>query len=522
MFKKSKIIALLLSVLMLISIWAPAFAAAAPSENIPILRIHGDSDIYFIGDDGKKHSLYSDGDYAKAIAKAALPYAMLGDWDTWCEKAWEQLKPAYKHIKPDENGNIPPESWDEDKIPVEEYTYCDTYEVSEAYELFPDMRISPMDEADYIHDVIEKIKSETGHDKIILIGQCLGNAYMMAYLQKYEAQNNYSGIESILISTTSANGLDREDRLFSGTIEFEPESFYRAMHKYNSFGSDLADGVFLELIIDTLEILYRTKNGPKVTVDLVRDVYNKIKDGFLGKMLQEHYARCGGFVAQVLDHYEEYRDYIFPTDEDKEFYAVQLAKFDDYYYNIGSRQKEIIGRIRDAGINVSCLVEYGFQSKYPSAGVAALETTDGRVPVSRGSFGAIGRNIGDPFPEEYVTARAAEGTDQYISPDRMVDALPGLLPESTWYVKNAPHRFDNAIMALATAIVRTKNATVDLLEPQGFTRFMNYVDADTPLTPLKAVEPNDQPVITPKTKTFIGAIFHWYETFFRLIKTLIT
>ena len=521
MRKTSKLAALLLAVVLLLGVMYPAFAAEAPSENIPVLRIHGDSDIYFIGDDGETHSLYSDGEYIKAIVKAALPYALKGDWDTWGEKAWEQLKPAYKHIKPDAEGNIPPESWDEDKIPVEGYVYRDTYEVAEAYELFPDMRISPMDEADYIRDVIEKIKAETGHDKIILIGQCLGNAYMLAYLQKYEARNNYAGIESVLISTTSANGLDREDRLFSGTIEFEPESFYRAMHKYKGFGAGLADGLLVELIVDTVEIMYRTKKGPQVTIDYVEKIYNNIKDVFLAKILQEHYARCGGFVAQVTDHYEEYKDYVFPTEEDKEYYAVQIAKFDDYYYNIGSRQEEIINDIRDAGINVCCLVEYGFQSGYPTAGAAALETTDGRVAVSRGSFGAVGRNVGDPFPEEYVAQRAAEGTDEYISPDRMVDAMPGLLPETTWYIKNAPHRFDKAVMALATAIVRTPGADVELLEEQGFTRFMNYVDADTPLTPLQASEPNDQAPVSPNSKNMFDAFFRWLRTFFRLLGKLL-
>ena len=527
MRKITKITAFCLAFVLFVLTFGAAFAAGERAQNIPVLRIHGDSDIYFIGDDGERHTLYDDGEYVSAIVKAALPYAfpalVTGNWEKWSEKAWEQLQPAYTHIKPDAEGNVPPESWSEDKIPAEEYAFRDTRGVDEAYELFPDMRISPMDEADYIRDVIERIKAVTGHDKIILIGQCLGNAYMLAYLEKYEAPRNYAGIESVLISTTSANGLDREDRLFSGNIEFELESTYRTMHKFGYPGAlyDIADGVLIDLIYDTLDVVYRSHFGKKVTMAVVNDVYNKVKGPFISKILREHYGRCGGFVAQVLDHYEDYRDYVFPTDADKETYAVQLAKFDDYYYNVGSRQTEIIGALQDAGVHVSCLVEYGFQSKYPTAGAAALETTDGRVPVSRGSFGAVGRNIGDPFPEEYVAARAAEGTDGYISPDRMVDALPGLLPESTWYIKNADHRFDSAVMTLATAIVRTPDATVDKLEAQGFTRFMNYTGAAAPLTPLQAVEANDEAPIVPQSKTLIGAFFRWLRTFFRLIGALI-
>ena len=76
-------------------------------------------------------------------------------------------------------------------------------------------------------------------------------------------------------------------------------------------------------------------------------------------------------------------------------------------------------------------------------------------------------------------------------------------------------------MTLATAIVRTPDATVDKLETQGFTRFMNYTGAAAPLTPLQAVEANDEAPIVPQSKTLIGAFFRWLRTFFRLIGALI-
>ena len=73
--------------------------------------------------------------------------------------AWEQLKPAYDHYKPDAEGNVPADTWinfsELNSVPYR--MSCDTVEFS--YEFFPDMRVSPMDAADEIHDRIPFIRS---------------------------------------------------------------------------------------------------------------------------------------------------------------------------------------------------------------------------------------------------------------------------------------------------------------------------------------------------------------------------
>ena len=526
MRKTSKLVALLLMAVLLLGAVSPAFAAEAPTEYMPILRIRGEQPISWESPDGPVH-LYDDGEYVSGIVNDALPYAFLGlatgNWDKWCEKAWNALKPAYEHFKPDAEGNVPADTHVDYRFDPAALTRNGSYSVGGSYEALTDMRLAPSDEADYIHAMIESIKAQTGHDKVILVGQCAGNAYMLAYLQKYEAPDNYSGVGGVFFSTSTAKGLPNDDHLFSGTVVFDKEIAYKTLA-----GSDISEGVaemaggeLLQLIHDTLELVYQSRGLGKVTVSAVQNVYDKVKDGFIAKILKEYYGRCGGYVSAVNENYETYKDYVFPTQADKDEYAVQIAKFDDYYYNVESRQEEIIAEMQSAGVPVSCLVEYGLPSGFPIGGEYSLETCDSRVPASLASFGATVSRFDEKLSDEYIAGREAAGYGKYISPDRQIDASTGLLRDTTWYVRNAAHVFDNQVSALASEVVRHPGATVEDLEPLGYTRFMNYTDADTPLVPAQETNPNDAQPAEPESKNSFFAFFRWLKQLFALIKQLL-
>lgn len=526
MMIRNKIIAVCLSVILLILLSCPVFAVSGPGNKIPILKIRGEQTVTVRNSDGEYHELFDDGEYVSEILDKALPDALkavvTGNWETWSRKALDILRPAFDGFKPDEHGNVSPDSKVFLKQSASEYTFMQSYSVEGGgYQYVPDMRISPMDEADDLKAVIDRIKELTGQDKIILIGQCAGNAYLMAYLQKYEEPNDFSGVEAVLFSTTTTNGSPAEDRIFSGNVEFKYEPAYRALRTsdYPEI-TDVAGGMLLQLLYDTLDLVYRGYLGKKLTCSVINSVYEKISDCFIAEILREYYGRCGGYVSCVVEHYEEYKDYVFPTEEAKTRYAENIAKFDDYYYNVCLCQPRIIAGMLANGVSVNCLSEYGVQSRYSYIGDAALETSDFRIPVSLSSYGAVGRNIGDPFSQDYIERREALGLGDYISPDRTVDASSALLRDNTWFVKNADHRFDPPVMALASAILLTPDATVDKLKEQGISRFMYYTDSETALVPVSETETDDSPV-TPAAKTFVVAYFRWIKTLFRLIAGLL-
>lgn len=530
MLKPKKTFAAVLAVIMTVILASPAFCAAAPTENIPILRFRSNIEgLAYTAEDGNRYCLYDDGEYVSAIADAALPYAALGlatgNWDKWCDAAWEQMKPAYEHFKPDAQGSVPEESRAEQCKEVSAYVRKDKYNVKDAYVVFLDQRTSPMDMTEYINDVVERIKSETGHDKIHFVGQCMGASYMLAYLYKYQAEKNYSDIESVTLSTITSNGTPGEDALFSGTLRFDLESSYRVLSVYDmpDMIDNIAGGALLQVIYDTLDLLYNSNLSQKATLALAQKIYDGVKDGFIARLLKEYYGRCGGYVSLVTDHYEQYKDYVFPTAEDKALYGGQIAKFDDFRYNVQMRQADIIRDMQRCGVNVTCVAQYGYQYGFLGCGELGLETSDVVVPVSRATFGATAARFGDKLSDEYVREREAAGFGRYISPDREIDASTCLLPDATWFVKNLSHSFDGSepYMDLITAVTRTPGANVEKLEAQGYSQF-SYNDTDAyAIYPLTGEETNVRTPASLKTQSYFRSLIALFKSLFALIKALV-
>lgn len=521
-----KALSVMLAALMIIPAFSLFLTANAATQNIPILRIHGERDIYYIGEDGQKYRLFDDGEYVDAIVDKALPYALTalvtGDWTKWSEVAFAELKPALDKFAPDAEGNVPADTISEGRFEPSSYGIQDTSSVYHSYEVWPDMRISPMDEADYLKEVIDAIKEKTGHDKIKLVSQCMGAEYLMAYLYKYEEPRDFAGVESVLFTTSTSNGIIANDRLFSGTMVLTLDGCYNALGKYefpeSAYG--IAGGQLMSLLYNTLDVLYQSKFTGKMTVSFVNRVYNQIKNLFIKDVMQEYYGRCGGYVGSVVDHYKEYKDYVFPTQADKEKYAVQIAKFDDYFYNVQQRQPEIIGKMQALGIDTACIAEYGKQYANVCAGDDALETSDNRVALSRASFGAKAAHLGETLPDDYIAGCEAAGYGKYISVDRQIDASTCLMPDSTWFIKNAEHNFDAPVIRLATAILSTPGATVEKLEEKGFTRCMWYTDPYADLIPLTADMTDEANVTKPAEPSYFRSLIAWFKTFFKLIGEL--
>ena len=524
-----RVISVVLVVLLSFACVLPAFAEGGATENIPILRIRSNlHEIRYTNENGEKVGLFDDGEYVSEIVDAALPYAALGlatgNWDKWCEVALEKMLPAYEHFKPDEQGNLPAESPAAEYKEPSSYTRNDSYGVNNCYQIKLDQRVSPIDGADYINEVVEQIKRVTGHDTIHLVGQCMGSAYMLAYLYKYAAPEGYAGLESVTFSTVTSNGTPGEDALFSGTMKFDFDSAYQVlnMYAYPDSLSQMAGGTLLQVIYDTLDLVYNTRLLKKVTMSTVQRVYDAVKDKFIAGLLKEYYGRCGGYVSLAAFHYDQYRDYVFPTAEDKAKYSAQIAKFDQFHYDIQMHQKDMIDAMRASGVSVYCFAQYGYQYGFLACGELGMETSDQTVPVSSASFGATAARFGEKLSDEYIKGRKDAGFGDYIAPDGEIDASTGLLPDTTWYVKNLNHNFDfPSYMALLTTVIRTPQADADKILEKGYSRFSFYNKDTDSLSPLTADQAEEQEPASPRVKGFFRSLIELFKSVFEMLKALL-
>jgi hypothetical protein len=122
------------------------------------------------------------------------------------------------------------------------------------------------------------------------------------------------------------------------------------------------------------------------------------------------------------------------------------------------------------------VVDYNFPlySFVPSARTC---NGDGLIHFNSESLGATSGYINTPLPAGYVqqdTNCSNPGTHDHISPDGIIDASTGLLPETTFYFYNQDHEGtgrNDVIMKLATEILLFDNLSDVHAMPDRFPQF---------------------------------------------------
>lgn len=471
-----KLIAVLLAVVMLVPIGALAgYAATCSCPNTPYVYVYGQQWLWVTEEDGTRHAPLEEDSYdipaiAKALAPVLFKAIQTDDWTEYGEALYNVMAPTYAELKVDGNGfpinaNTGIEhKWDYASVSGAHYRH-----MGEPHIYRFDSRLSPMDVADDMHAYIEAVKEKTGHDKVNIVSRCLGCSYVMAYLYKYERENNYSGVNRLILLNGTQNGTTWLNAVFTGNIEIDADSLVRFLHTSESLTGEL-DSNISELLFLTVDMLSETYSINRV-IDIIQRMYDKIKDTAIAPIIREYYGTCGGYLAMLTDGFDEAIDYIFPTEADKAAYAGVIAKAKDYNDNVLLKNDEILLEMDAASVPVFTIVEYGYQ-QYPVAGEQSALVADNTIGVVEQSFGATVSKVDSTLSQEYIDAQTAAGLGKYISADKQIDASTCLFPERTWFIKNLNHQFPNEIHVMVNYLAFTADApTID--SNPAYPQFMN-------------------------------------------------
>ncbi|MBR0538286.1 MAG: hypothetical protein IJK40_09050, partial [Clostridia bacterium] len=436
------------------------------------------------------------------------------------------LSPIYASTKPAPDGSVPPgtgvlNGWD-GVHPQISYGPLGRF-----YYYIWDMRLSPLDLTGDLRAYIEAVKAQTGAKKVVLASRCGGADMMAAYLSDY----GWADIEKAIFFCNNLHGFNHADLTLSGNITVNGEAFNRWLEyedKLAGFGLDEELYKFLMAMVSALD-----ENGSiQDLADTVMKVYDKIKDPFIAPFLREYFGICGGYVANVGDHYAEYRDYIFPTDELKAEYANILAKADAFHYNVQLHAEDMLREMNASGTPVYLLVNYGEQMV--AFGEKSSWVADVDALVSEQSFGATGARMLQTLSDSYIKARTDAGFGKYISPDRQIDASTGLFPDQTFYLKNLRHDYYTPCADYLVQIVaQTPGITVDTLP--GLPQFLTCNEDRTVVSPAQAVNDADidwaamEEAYKPDEKTgfwvntiaFFAKLFSVFRTVILRLKSLL-
>ncbi len=505
--KMKKIISVFLSLLLILSLSAPAFAA---ENEHPTIYVTGaqTNDIY-LGDE-----MVSDFDldleavldeYGKDLVTEFLFGMLSDDYEQWASDFHDVVVGIYGKSALDKNGEASNGSHPEkhsSTVEVEEKT--DNYDIWD-YRFWYDWRLSPLVTGNELKNYIDRVIEATGESKVNLVGRCYGANVIAAYvaMNKDHAQQY---VDDISYYAPSIAGIDFMTALFTGDIYLDPQAVDNFANWYIE-NKDLIEDDAVAMFAGTLVDLFNHAKVLGLTSDAIGLLIDRIKSDLLPPILRDTFASWTSYWSMVTDgNLEKAISFIFDGCEDE--YSGIITKVRSYYDTVQSNHNETVKEMMGKGVRYNIFAKYNFPD-YPLYKGAAIQG-DGDTSVPRQTFGATAANYGDVLSDKYI-ASISEKNLKYLSPDHKIDASTGLLPENTWYVKNLHHDHWGSIHDVSLEIM---NNDYNVSDQDIYPQFMDNNNNMAEVTP-------DEDFDKPADNTLVS-LMRFLTAFFNLLKKLVS
>lgn len=440
-----KILAIVLSVILLLAVAAPAAAAATADEcacgHTPIIYIKGRTYIYKDTenlDAGRAEKEVSGGTDAIVeasvnISKAFASAMLTDEWDEYCDVLYEEIIPIYDQYALNDDGEIGNKSginpeWSIENIVKRVYEggrarHIDQKDNIYMYEFQYDIRLDPLENAKDLRKLVEAVKEVTGHSKVNILGRCEGGVIENAYFGLY----GWDDVESAVIYNSIACGTEVADACFSGEIFVDSNSLNRFVYEFMGLSPAL------DLVLSVVEASEYAGLLSNLT-DFIEKVYNKIAPNLMPRLIRDIFGKCPGWYSLLSPEYiERCKSFVLGDNADGR-YDKLIEKIDNYNNNYKVNARETLESMASDGVKVYVIAKYNNQM-YPVIENRAL-LGDSTVSVYKQTYnGATCANITETLSDSYI----ATADKKFISPDKMIDASTGVLPEHTWFVRNMSH-----------------------------------------------------------------------------------
>ena len=459
------------------------FSFALPKT--PIVYVHGENAIYATKEDGTRYAPreeFADELMATVVPELIPDFAkavLTNNYTDWSAKALAAIAPIYEPISPNPDGTLPEGTdilwhWSPETLRPDDAR-------SNSYLFWWDLRRSPLDVADDLDAYIQAVKQQNNAEKVVLVSCCAGTGVAAAYLTEYGAQD----IEKTIFLCNSLHGFVYSDLGLSGNVTVNGNALYRFLLEYDTLGG--MDKKITDILFATLKAMNKNASAEEI-INLVLKVYDKIGDCFIAPYIRMYLGTALGDVATVDEHFEDYVNYVFPTQELKTEYAAIIAKATEYHETVQKHIDDVLREINDNGTPVYFIAGYGEQT-YPIGNMSEY-VGDESQSVYWQTLGATTAKVSETLSDGYIAGQTEKGLNRYISPDKQIDASTCMFPEQTWFVKNLRHMMGTPdIMSLIDAIAHTENAKADSLA--GFPQFLNAREDHSAVEPAQAVNAND-------------------------------
>ena len=512
----------ILSVFLSLIIAATATVAYVPSSSaadvagtdIPLIYVTGQGSPLVINENGTKREIYPvevDKDSIIQAAKDNLDVfakaVITQEWTEFGNVLRDIITPIFSELALDENGNAPNGSCSTSSYSISSIKNkkkVDGKYPTRTFTFNYDWRMDPYKIADQLHQYIEDVMTVTGYDHVALSGRCQGANIVTAYMDKYDCEH----VSDFITYCSALNGATVLSKCFAGDIYLDADAVERFCYDLKLSTDEVINELFQSFVT-----LFNRTYGLDLACWAVNNVWDDIYLDILPQVLIETFGTWPGFWSMVSDEdYVRAKENVFHN-QDMDKWANFIEIIDNYHYNVQVKAPEHFREYAERGIEMYNIVKYGYQDIPVSAPSDLL--SDSYCSVYNASIGATATTLNAVFDDAYLAAAQEAGTAKYISPDRQIDASTCLFPDTTWFIKNIPHKtFSDDAERLIDAMVNYDHFTVDT-NPD-FPQYLVFLGET--MVPMAEENMNT----TEKYKhSFWDAISTFFKSLFKVLSNLI-
>ena len=311
-----------------------------------------------------------------------------------------------------------------------------------------------MDIAYELYDYIQMVRAQTGHDKVNLVPMSQGATITSAMLDyKPEVMDQ---LHKVLFVVPAISGTVLFGDVMTGRLNFLNKDYL-----YNGFFEDMR--LLDEHTARLIEVALRVLPDEVLMATLNKGVEH---------LMENTISRSTSMWALVPP--EDY-----PAAAERYLSSPEMASIKaqtDRYYQAQLNAYNNIQKLVEKGVQVFDIAEYD----YPIISVGERWNTlngDFMLHLRGTSLGAYSANCGEMLPDGYAqkNTHCTDPSHNHISPDRVVDASAGLLPDTTFYFDVQRHdltQHNDVILKLAMRMIADDEIT-DVYSSPEFPQFLS-------------------------------------------------
>ena len=457
-----KLLSVILSVVMLMCMFIPAFAANS-YQDIPIIYVRGQGGSIY---DAEGNDIINGVEFdTKAVVKEVLEALA----KTYATKDYAYAADCLKSIL----SQFFPSLGKDGELIADEVPPVSHFKGNKSnygildYSFEYDWRLDPIYNSELLSAHIDRVLEHTGAEKVALIGFSEGTCVCGAYLTYHGSDK----VDSYTMLAPACNGIDIVGALAAGKCKFSAKTLDKFATYYLEGGDYLNDSNLEALIAAFASILTKVK-VLGYGAAFLQDLYNGINENAaFSDVVLGCYPGFWSFVND--DYFDDAIEKNFGGREDE--FAPLIEKIKKYHTEIFQTLPETLCELKEGGMKLNVIAKYGSAS-FPIIEDIDVQS-DGVIELHNSSFGATSAKLGK-------TLKDVDPEDRYISPDKVIDASTCLFRDSTWFIEGSVHNDHNEGMeAINNFMVSLTKSTVQVTIDD-YNQFMKFNKSEDSLSDL--------------------------------------